>query len=707
MLNRSGAQEQATAHPMTIRHFLADSRSWLTAIVSLVAAALFLASPAQAQAPRDGATHITPSLIAEQPAQPGETLMLAIRMEPASGWHGYWLNPGDAGLGMQLDWSLPAGWKAGEPQYPVPTTLLVSGLMNHVYKGEYAVLVPVDIPQDARAGTRATLTLDAQWLACTDELCVPEQGRLETQITLGATGAEAANFDGWRARLPAPLNADARFEQTGTAIRLAIPLPASAQLAAPHVFIAQDRVISYAAPQNFSRNGNVIVVELQRPAMAKAEPETISGIIRLDSQGLGLSFSAAPGQVPAAGTPISDIAGAAAISSLPLLLLGALAGGFLLNIMPCVFPILSLKALSLARSGESDSKARIEGLAYTAGVILACLALGALLLILRAGGEQIGWAFQLQEPGVIVLLLLLAVAITANFAGLFEFSLPGFPSEGAPQGAFATGLLAAFVATPCTGPFMAAAMGAALLLPVGPAMLLFAALGLGLALPFVLIAFIPALRRRLPRPGPWMNRFRLWMAVPMGLTALALLWLAYRIAGPGFAWAAGVGSALLIALLYLAGLRQRRGTSALAITAAGLGGLALAAIVILPRLESRPVSDAPGKTGAIAFSQTALSEARQSGKPVFVWMTADWCITCKVNEQVAITREDTLAAFRKAGVVMLRGDWTRRDPAITRYLTAQGAAGVPLYVWYPGNGKAPQTLPQVLTPSTLIDLTKP
>ncbi|MBV1916929.1 MAG: thioredoxin family protein, partial [Sphingomonadaceae bacterium] len=437
-----------------------------------------------------------------------------------------------------------------------------------------------------------------------------------------------------------------------------------------------------------------------------SDTETINGILRLGSDGMGLSFTASPGVVPPSGTPLKTAPGPAGIASLPVLLLGALVGGLLLNIMPCVFPILSLKALSLARAGQSESHARMEGMAYAAGVIAASLALGALLLLLRAGGEQVGWAFQLQEPGVIAVLLLLATAITANFIGLFEFTVPGFASDGSPQGAFVTGLLAAFVATPCTGPFMAAAMGAALLLPVVPALALFAVLGLGIALPFILVAFIAPLRNRLPRPGPWMTRFRRWMALPMGLTALALLWLASRVGGLNFAFAAGAIAALLVLLLGAAGIRQRGGKAALGLTATGLVALCLSAFLVLPGLVARPEASAHSDTGAIAFSEAALEKARQSGKPVFVWMTADWCITCKVNEQIAIVRPETLAAFRKAQVVVLRGDWTRRDPAITRYLTAQGAAGVPHYVWYPSGAGAPRQLPQILSQAMLIELAR-
>ncbi|MBO0749710.1 MAG: thioredoxin family protein, partial [Porphyrobacter sp.] len=361
------------------------------------------------------------------------------------------------------------------------------------------------------------------------------------------------------------------------------------------------------------------------------------------------------------------------------------------------------KALSLARAGESEAGARREGLAYTGGVIVAVLALGALLPVLRAGGSQIGWAFQLQEPGVVVFLLVLASAITANLAGLYELPSVSFTRSGGKSSAFATGLLAAFVATPCTGPFMAAAMGAALLLPWWEGLLLFFALGLGLALPFLALGWVPPLRKVLPRPGRWMETFRKVMAVPMGLTALALLWLCWRLGGPAFAVVAFVVALAAIALLVMVGRSQRSGKAAWTLAAPGAAALVLLAAVVLPSVQSAPATAQEGVIPAKPFSEAALASARASGKPVFVWFTADWCLTCKVNESVAIERDATRDAFRKAGVVALQGDWTRRDPAITRFLTAHGAAGVPLYLWYPAGGEAEQ-LPQVLTPDTLIDL---
>jgi len=679
--------------------------SHLPAIRSIVAAfvlalAALFAARADAQRP---ANHIAVELVAEGAAPPGGTVDLAIAMVPEEGWHGYWSNPGDAGYGMELDWSLPQGWNAGEPQYPVPQTLLISGLMNHVYEGPYAVLVPVSVPADAVPGTRVPVTIDAQWLACTNEICVPEQGTLAAVLTVGSGDARDPRFDAWRAALAPLLDREGTFQLTDEALRIAIPLPASFSVSAPHLFLANQGLVDYAASQTFLRNGDTLVVELQRSAGDAAAPEAVSGILKLDDAGGGIRFQARQGTVPAGGERL-EFGEDAAPAPLWSLLLAALAGGLLLNIMPCVFPILSLKALSLARAGESEGRARAEGLAYTAGVILSCIVLGAMMLILRAAGNQIGWAFQLQEPGVVVALLFLAAAITANFAGLFELPSLSFGAGGPPAGAFGTGVLAAFVATPCTGPFMAAAMGAALLLPAPAALSLFAALGLGLALPFLLLGFVPPLRRLLPKPGRWMETFRKLMAIPMGLTALALLWLAWRLGGGAFAIAAGALTLALLIGLREAGRQQRRGNSALGPIAISLVAVIGVGALLLPQLQSaKAAASEAGVIDSRPFSEGALAEARASGKPVFVWFTADWCLTCKVNEGVAIEREATRSAFERAGVVALRGDWTRRDPAITRFLTAHGAAGVPFYLWYPPNGE-PQQMPQVLTPDSLVQL---
>lgn len=678
----------------------AQLTAWLAALVVLAAA--LLGQGVWAEVPsqgRYGDDNIAARLYLEGPPEAGETWMLALRFTPKSAeWHGYWANPGDAGQGMRLSLDLPEGWEAGEPQYPVPERLLIGSLMNHIYKGAYTVLVPVNVPAGASLENVPRITGHVEYLACTDVICVPQDALLEAR--------PGGDFVRWQAEAAPLLDAAARFANPGKVLRIAIPLPATVALVDPHVFIANERLIDHAALQILRRAGDVLVAEIPLDERGTGSIDALAGMLAF-GDGSGVRFEAVAGEVPQGGEVIAGAAAQLLIPPLWTLILGALAGGLLLNIMPCVFPILSLKALSLARAGESEAKARSEGLAYTAGVVLACVALGGLLLALRAAGEQVGWAFQLQEPGVVVALLVLASVITANFAGVFEVPSFSFTRSGQPAGAFATGLLAAFVATPCTGPFMAAALGAALLLPVAQALLLFAMLGLGLALPFLALGFIPALRRMLPRPGAWMERFRRIMAIPMGLTALALLWLTVQLGGRGFALFALVLLFGIVLGLWVVGRLQQAGKMAwpaFGLVAAPFlvfGAFALPASFAAPSVQAKQSLHAP-----LAFNEAALAEARSRGKPVFLWFTADWCVTCKVNEGIAIEREEVRAAFEAAGIVTMVGDWTVRNEAITRFLTAKGAAGVPLYLWYPPGDAEPEQLPQVLTPDMLIQRAK-
>ncbi|MCY7281538.1 MAG: thioredoxin family protein, partial [Sphingomonas bacterium] len=395
-----------------------------------------------------------------------------------------------------------------------------------------------------------------------------------------------------------------------------------------------------------------------------------------------------PGPVPSADGP--------GLNALLLAILGALAGGILLNLMPCVFPILALKALHLARSGGNEATARRDALGYAAGAIVGTGALGIALLAIRAGGSAAGWAFQLQDPRTILLLALLATAISLNLLRVFE--LPVIGSERNPTGSFGTGALAAFVATPCAGPFLGAALGTALLLPAAGSIAVFAALGLGLALPFVVVAFVPALRSKLPRPGPWMVRLQRILAVPMALTAIACLWLLWR-QGGGVALGIGLAGALGLGLLLFGlGVRQRDGQSVLwgvPVALALIGGT----IWLLPPRSAETQRAATGRE----WSEAAVAREQAAGRPVFAYFTADWCLTCKVNEAGAIDRNSVQAAFRKARVTTLVGDWTNGDPAITRLLESRGRAGVPLYLWYEPGKPEPEELPQVLTPSMLSE----
>lgn len=673
------------------------SLSMLRDMVMTVALLLGFATAAQAQSDQVK-TNIAATLASESlsPA-PGATVMLAIDMKPQPGWHGYWRNPGDAGVGISLDWSLPKRATLGAMRWPVPEKLVVAGLMNHVFNGDHALLLPLKVPTGLAPGTPLPIRANAQWLACTDKICVPEHGTLALNLTVGKgeiSAADRARFDGWRSKLAVPLGGQALFQRNGNRVRISVPLPASISVRNPWFFAATEEATAYAARQIYARTSDRLILETE----AKGGPfERLEGVISI-GDGRGFEIVANPGSVPPV-TASGDIA------TILAALAGALLGGLLLNIMPCVFPVISLKAMSLARAGGDERTAKREALAYAAGVILTCLALGGLLLALRAGGAMIGWAFQLQEPRVILFLLLLVTAIALNLAHVFH--LRGFGGgealagkDGA-AGSFWTGVLAAFVATPCTGPFMAAALGAALVLPVPAALAIFGGLGLGLALPFLLISFVPALRQRMPKPGPWMARFQSILSVPMFLTAVALGWLLWRQTGAS-GLMLGVGATAVLAVtLWIIGRRQASGKSAAVLAGVTLAATAaLAAFVPTSALVVRKPDAVPGAP----FSEARLADLRAKGTPVFLYFTADWCLTCKVNEKAAIERDDVARAFDTAGVVVMVGDWTNADPAISRFLEARGRSGVPLYLFYPKGGVEPQELPQILTPATLMAL---
>jgi DsbC/DsbD-like thiol-disulfide interchange protein/cytochrome c biogenesis protein CcdA len=646
---------------------------------------LLLAGPANAQL-GSGQANIRPELVAEGPAVPAREVELAILMTPGEGWHGYWQNPGDAGQPMTVDWQLPAGASVGLLRYPVPTRLSIAGLMNYVFKGPYAVLVRLKVPEGA-SGT-LPIRADLRYLACTNEICVPERGSIALNLPVGA-GARDLRFDQWRAKLPRPLGSPATYAMQGNRLRVAVPLPASVPVGKPYLFPITEDVALYAEPQLFRRPGDMLVADLP---VRKAPGGSFAGLVEL-GDGRGLEFEAVPGPVPEGGRLVT---GGEPWRILLLALAGAILGGLILNLMPCVFPILALKGMALARAGGEERQARADALAYTAGAVLGTGALGALLLLLRAGGSAAGWAFQLQDPRTILVLALLAAALTLNLLGAFR--LPVLGGGTSPKGGFATGALAAFVATPCAGPFMGAALGTALLLPAAGALLVFAGLGFGLALPFLLLAFVPALRERLPRPGPWMARLQRILALPMALSAGAALWLLWRQGGQGPLLAGLAALLLLTGLLVVIGKLQRSGRRSWPVALAaviGTIGLALALPAASP--AARTVA------GAKPWSEAKVAAALQEGRPVFVYFTADWCLSCKVNETSSISRASVRDAFREAEVEVLVADWTNSDPAITRFLDARGRAAIPLYLWYAPGGGEPDELPQVLTPGMLVE----
>ncbi len=669
----------------------------------LIALWMLLASSIAAAQIGDADRHIAIELVAEteRPAA-GSEVTLAFASTPDPGWHGYWKNPGDAGIETTLDWTLPQGVTAGPLEYPVPERLLIGGLMNYVYEGPFAQFVTLTIPAGLAEGTRLPLRVKADYLVCTREICVPESRTLETVLTVG-DGAippeRRARFDAWRAAMPRPLGSEGRFAIADGRFRIAIPWPAD-QPVDDAYFYPLGGGASFSEPQNVARTGDLLILETEASGNAG---DAVEGVLAVN--GRGFDLRATPGEVPAGR---AGQAGSGAFSWAVALaaLGGALLGGLILNVMPCVFPILSLKALSLAKSGASETGARRDALAYTTGVVLVCVALGGLLLALRAGGASVGWAFQLTDPRVILLLLILVTAIALNLAGLFELSMPGavgrLSASGA-GGSFMTGALAAFVATPCTGPFMAAAMGTALFLPWPAALAVFGGLGLGLALPFLLLGFVPALRQRLPRPGAWMDRFRRILSVPMFLTALALAWVLGRQAGVD-GMTLGLAAALVAALgLWWTGRRQMAGRGLAWAPAGAALAIGLATLAVVERAPADAATRVAA-LGAEPFSENRLGVLRAENAPVFAYFTADWCVTCKVNEKAVIETQAVADAFAAGGVRVLVGDWTDGDPALGRFIERHNRAGVPLYLWYAPGNDSPRVLPQVLTPAMLAEL---
>ncbi len=685
---------------------------------ALLALLACLAVPAQAASVVDR-PHTKVELIAESsvPAA-GAPLTIGFRLTPKDGWHTYWQNPGDAGAPTRVGWTLPPGSSVPpDLAYPVPERLIVSGLMNYVYARPNVLLTTVVPDAALTRGAAFVIKARLDWLVCSADQCVPEGADLELPLVIGNGAVDPEHGIGIalaRAELPKPVDWAAHWSKAGDRFVLAVPFANPEKVRAAYFYPSVDGAIDYAAPQTVTIVGEALRIE----TAARSPSGEIAGVLSIEREDidhpLGFALAATPGVVPGPGAALDAAAAPTALPeapSLALVLLGALLGGVLLNVMPCVFPILSLKALHLARGNVPAAEARRDAIAYAAGVVLVCVALGAMVLALRSAGSLVGWAFQLQDPRVITGLLLLVTGIALNLAGTFEITLSTgnlgneTAAKGGMLGSFATGALAAFVATPCTGPFMAGALGAAVVLPPIEALAVFAGLGLGLALPFLAIGFSPALRRRLPKPGAWMNSLRAILSLPMFATALALAWVLGRQAGVE-GMTIGLAGALLLGLfLWWLGARQRRGQGGAWLPAGGALAAVVLAVVLLPTAEPAVAqqTSAPAGLNAERFSPDKLAALKASRTPVLVYMTADWCLTCKVNERGALADAAVAAAFKAKGIAVLEGDWTRGDPVISQWLAARGRAGVPAYVFYAPDGREVE-LPQLLTVDSLTAL---
>jgi len=661
-------------------------------------------------------------------AAPGSTAVVAVRQKIAPGWHTYWRNPGDSGGATSLDWTLPSGVRAGDIVWPLPQRQRLQGLMNYGYSGEVFLPVPIEIPASARPGSTIRLTTRALFLVCSDQMCVPDQLTLSLDLPVKEGAAPLATPYGRRIQAtveaaPRPAGITAHVARDGRTLRLTAtggPL-AGATLTHASFFPYQGRIIDHAAIQ-FGRAGpNGLTLDLAAGSDPSAGQSEISGVLATDTG--AWEITATPG-LPLPGTtgtgslaPTEDAAPAKPIDVMTVVqaALFALIGGLILNLMPCVFPILAMKAAALARSAHDPVEARRDGLGFLFGVLVAFAALAMILLVLRAGGQAIGWGFQLQSPGVVAGLALLMLAVGLNLSGVFAVGggLQNLGARPSPlpgwAGAFLTGVLAVVVAAPCTAPFMAVALGAALTMPAPLALLVFLMLGLGLALPYVLISLSPGLLRRLPRPGPWMETLRGLLAFAMYGAGLWLVWVFARQTGMD-ALALLLGAALALALaLWLwgksqtaddkAGLVARVSAAVALILAIGLTVMA----VRLPQSGTSGAIDAATAIPSRPWSEQAVAEARAQGRPVLVNLTADWCVTCKINERTSLSSPRVARALSRTNALYLVGDWTRRDDAITRELQRHGRSGVPLYLAYVPGEPAPRVLPQLLSEGVVIE----
>ena len=720
----------------------------LAHLIAIFTIAITLISPRAGAQNHTNSVVTTPQVRAELLAYapdgvgPGKTVWLGLQLTHQPQWHTYWKNSGDSGLPTTLQWTLPAGLAAGDIAWPLPHKIPIGNLANYGYEGTVLLPVPLTVGADFKPPALASeidIRLQANWLVCRRE-CIPEEGSFTLKLPLrGSTALHATAFTAALAAGPRPLagptggvlpEPSTRLDGQSLVLTVA-SLPVALRGQTLELFIETAEIIETAATPAQSWQGAVWTVRVPLFAQRINTPDRLAWLVvgTQDGQRQGYQLSTqVTGPWPPA-TPNAASAAAASAGLSPALsaalqanaarvaappqtslslwaaLAGALLGGLLLNLMPCVFPVLALKVVGFADHAQDRRAHRISGLAYSAGVLLSFVALGALMLALRSAGEQLGWGFQLQSPAVVASLALLFTLLGLNLAGLFEFGqfLPSrvstLQARHPAVNAALSGVLAVAVASPCTAPFMGASLGLALGLPAWQALAVFAAMGLGMALPFLAASLSPALARALPRPGPWMATLRQALAFPMLATVVWLLWVLGQQSGID-------GAAALLALLLGLGLllwslgrppASRRWLASISIAMLLALTWVLGPFVIKP-LPAVDAIGAASRTGDPwqPWSPQAVEAALAAGKPVFVDFTAAWCITCQYNKQTTLSDGALLADFKARQVTLLRADWTRRDPAITTALTALGRSGVPVYVLHLP-GKAPQVLSELLS----------
>ena len=683
--------------------------SKLLTVAGLVA---LLSWGARAEGPPPPADLVKAELVAEAGSvAPGTTLWLDLHLAVKPGWHVYWQNPGDSGLPTSIDWKLPPGFSPAPINWPVPEHFVQNGIGNYGYAGTVDLLVPIAVPNGSAPGQTALFQADASWLACSD-ICIPGGQELSLSLPVAARSAPdpatAQLFAAARGDLPAPAPFETRFASTGSYFRLVVPASAVADMRNPTgmFFPVKESLIDAAAKPRTERDGDGLAILLPKASDALSAPPTLDGVLSLRSEdGAERAYEISANPAPSA--PVEG--GIVWWHALVL----AFLGGVVLNAMPCVFPILSLKLLSVAQHAhEHRSERAYHGLAYTAGVLVSFAALGIALLALRAGGQAVGWGFQLQSPVFVAVLAYLLFAMGLSLSGVAAFggALGGvggrLATRSGPAGTFFTGVLATIVATPCTAPFMGAALGFALIAPAAVSIGIFLVLGLGLAAPYLIASLTYRWQRLVPKPGRWMDFVKQLLAFPLYGTVAWLLWVLIQEVGPGDALGALFGLVLVAFAVWVYG--QTRFAAPLGWwlgTGAAAAGSAAAILLAASLAGAVPAKSAALRDGLQyePFTPQRLAALETAGKPVFVNLTASWCVTCLINERVALDTSAVRQAFAERGIVPLKGDWTSQNPEITRFLQQFGRSGVPLYLLYSGRGGEPQMLPQILTAASVLD----
>ncbi len=698
---------------------MSSSHSFLRAAIAIAAAfASFQALPASTAKTE----HVEAELVTEKTsAQPGKPFVvgLKLRMEPQ--WHTYWKNPGDSGLPTKIKWTLPAGWTSSAILWPYPQPLPVGPLMNYGYEDEVVLLTELTPP--ANASGDAAIKANADWLVCKD-ICVPEKGELDLTVPVSATEPRdnprfQAHIGRARNQLPvdpAGWKYDAAIRNGMLTVRLTAP-EGSEPPSKAFFFPERESLIDPASPEKLTRAGRALTIEMKLADPPLPDVTSVKGVAVSENGWQGSSGkkainvgasvgSSIPGAAAAATGPAGGVGSSVGGSAVAALFF-ALLGGILLNLMPCVFPVLGIKVMGFVEHAHGDARAmRLQGLVFAAGVVVSFLVLAGLMLLLRAGGTQLGWGFQLQSPAFVTLLAALFFVLALNLSGVFEWGAfaqsmtSNLSARGRYADALLSGVLATAVATPCTAPFMGAAVGFTLFQDAALSLAIFAMLAVGMALPVLALSFFPALLRRLPRPGAWMETFKQVLAFPLYATVAWLAWVLGAQAGNDAVFGL-LGGLVLVAMGAWAYGR--------AANAAGLRYTALAVILVAsgvlvawPPSHERTATAAANEAGWQEWSPEKVRTLTAEGHPVFVDFTAAWCVTCQVNKRIALHNTDVVKAFAARDVVLLKADWTRQDPRITETLASLGRNAVPVYALYVPGEAQPRLLPEVLTPSLVL-----